>query len=580
MPLIHIGNRDQIKTGELTRFSHSKVELVLTEHKGVVKAYQGSCPHEHANLHEGHIENGRIICPQHKWSFSCHDGLDKEHNACLKAYTVIEKNGALYLDASELGIAEQPPREQIRTMNDLRLPKGNFVVGNLLQFGADNKHQVVEAWVKECGNLFKISLLGKKFIVSADHEINEYILKNRPSKFKRFSKIKEVLDEMGIHGVFNAEGEAWGDQRKVIAEALNFKNTKGFFPILANKTNTLLKRWKKFETAHQTIDIQKEMMRYTVDITTVIAFGYDTNTLEKDNDVIQDHLEKIFPMINKRVVAPLPLWRFFKSKEDKVLDAALVEIQKTITTFIQQAKEKLQKNPALKESPSNFLEALLVQQELQGKFTDNELFGNVFTTLLAGEDTTSNSISWTLYYLTQHPDILAKIQEEADTVLGDDPLAMTYEKMTELKWTEAAANEAIRLKPVSPMLYMEALEDVVINNFKIKKGQSVILQNKVPQTSEHNFFEAERFNPERWMLKCPFTHNANTIKAFGAGPRYCPGKNLAIHEMVMAISMICKNFDISLAVDPSKIQERFAFTMFPENLILNIKQRTGVAVSK
>ncbi len=56
------------------------------------------------------------------------------------------------------------------------------------------------------------------------------------------------------------------------------------------------------------------MVRYTVDITTAIAFGYDMNTIEKEGDVLQDHLEKIFPMLNKRITSPIPMWRYIKSK--------------------------------------------------------------------------------------------------------------------------------------------------------------------------------------------------------------------------------------------------------------------------
>jgi cytochrome P450/nitrite reductase/ring-hydroxylating ferredoxin subunit len=576
MALIEIAHRSQVVSGKITRCTYKNIQLVLVLHEGSVKAYQGTCPHEHTELADGHIEDGNIVCPMHQWNFSCADGRNTRNQKNLVHYTVTEKDGKIFVASGELEKDDQTlSTKKTITINDLPSPKGDFIVGHLRQFNVENKHQLVEQWVQECGELFRISLLGKKFIVSADHSLNEAILKNRPYKFRRFSKITEVLDEMGINGVFNAEGDRWIDQRKVTAEALNAKNVKGFFPIIAQKTEVLLNRWKKLEAQQDAIDIQKEMMRFTVDITTVIAFGYETMTLEKDNDVIQDHLEKIFPMINKRMTAPLPTWRYFKSKADKELDIALHETQKIINRCIQLAKQKLDANPALKETPANLLEALLVQQEKLGKFTDRELFGNVFTTLLAGEDTTSNSISWTFYYLALHPEVMKKIQAETDTVFGAEDLATRVERLTQLKWTEAAATEAMRLKPVSPMLFIEAVEDITVNQLEIKKGMCVIMQNKVPQTHEQNFVQADRFMPERWLSKCPFTgaHSPNVIKAFGGGPRFCPGKNLALNEMVMAIAMICHNFDVTLGVNAEAVRERFSFTMFPENLMLRIKKR-------
>lgn len=578
MPLIEIHHRSEIEQGKLMQVVHNDQIILLLRHQEQIKAFQGTCPHQGTLLTDGHVSGNEIVCPGHQWRFSCVNG----HHAGshhLKQYQVVEREGRLFVDVDEKITDDQVAGNKRITLRDLPMPKGTPLLGHVLQFKAENKHQVAEGWVKESGSLFKISFAGKKILVSADSSINEQILKRRPSGFRRFSKINETMEEMGISGVFNAEGEQWGNQRKVVAEALNLKNVKGFFPIIHQKTMTLLNRWKQQDLS--AIDIQQEMMRYTVDITTSIAFGYDTNTLEKGDDVIQQHLEKIFPMINKRVTAPVPVWRFIKSKNDKELDRALLEIQKAVNEFIHNAKEQLAKHPELKESPANLLQAMLVQQEKQGRFTDHELFGNAFTMLLAGEDTTSNSISWTLYYLAQHPEVVKEIREETNRIFGDEQVPGNYEQLGHLKWSEAAAMEAMRLKPVTPMLYLEALEDVVIDNLEISKGTVIFLQNKVSQTHEHHFAQADKFLPSRWLAnsKCPVhgAHTPDMIKAFGAGPRFCPGKNLAMVEMIMAVSMICHNFDIQLAGPAAAVKERYSFTMFPENLRINLQQRAVLA---
>lgn len=461
----------------------------------------------------------------------------------------------------------------LRNIKNLPSPKGKPIVGHLPQFNAQDKHNVLENWVKEVGDLFKISLLGRQFIVSANPDINLEILKNRPDKFQRFFKINEILTEMGVSGVFNAEGEQWKKHRTLTAEALNVKNVRSFFPTLQQMTERLQGRWAKLAAANSSLDIQKEMIRYTVDITTNIAFGYDVNTLEKDGDIIQDHLDKIFPMINSRITAPIPVWRYLKSKKDKELDEAIEAIETLVNDLIAKARERMAADPELKENPTNFLEALLVEQKKDPSFTDKEVFGNVFTILLAGEDTTSNSISWTLYYLAQHLEIYQRIREEANTVFPDTLCANSHEELAQLKYTEAACMEAIRMKPVSPNLYMQAKEDVIIQNLELKKGTTVMMQNKLGQTSEEHFSEADKFLPERWLTNgCRHhtAHSPNMIRAFGAGPRFCPGKNLAIQEMKMAISMICKNFDLSLAVKPEEVKEVFTFTMFPKGLMVKL----------
>lgn len=112
---------------------------------------------------------------------------------------------------------------QPQNIKDLPSPKGHFILGHLPQFNVPNKHQVLERWVEECGDLFKINFVGKPFVVSANPELNSDILKMRPDGFRRFSKIDEILTEMGIVGVFNAEGDVWKRHRKPTSEALNLR---------------------------------------------------------------------------------------------------------------------------------------------------------------------------------------------------------------------------------------------------------------------------------------------------------------------------------------------------------------------
>jgi len=466
------------------------------------------------------------------------------------------------------------------TIKDLVSPKGHFLWGHLPQFNTHNKHQVLERWVEECGDLFKINFVGKVFVVSAKPSINNTILRLRPEKFRRFSKIDEILKEMGVYGVFNAEGDHWKRHRKPIAEALNMQHVKAYYTIILDRTLGLLEKFKTYSKENKAIDVQKEFMLFTIDITTEIAFGHKLDTINNNDNNFQKHLEVIFPMINERITAPIPIWRFKKRKKDIVLQKSLKAIEKIIYEVIDESKKRIKNNPELKTQPSNFLEALLLANE-NNVFNDDEVYGNIFTMLLAGEDTTSNSISWTLFYLSQHPDIVNKIRDEANAVYSNDDALTTFEKLSELKYTNAVVQEAIRLKPTTPQLYFEANEDVEIEGLFIPKKTNVILQNKVAQTKEAYFTNANAFEPERWLdSACPMhkNHSPQVIKAFGGGPRYCPGMHLAITEMIILIATLCKHFNFKLAVKPEAIIEQFEFTMYPKNLLvefINIKSKTN-----
>lgn len=577
MSRINIGKSIDLVDNKLIAYKVNQRTILVVKSGEEIISFDAVCPHQGADLSQGEFVDGYITCPMHGKRFNCVSGKEVDRVLCLSKYEVTEEAGELFFETGQLlsGNSQNEPRV-LTKIKDLPSPKGSIIGGNLSDFKKVNKHQVVEGWVKEVGELFTIRLMTKQILVSALPEFNNEVLKNRPNGFRRFSKIKEVMEEMGIVGVFSSEGEQWKRHRKMTAEALSMRNVRAFFPTIEEMTQRLINRWEGVLESQEVIDIQKEMMLYTVDITTNIAFGYDTNSLQSEGDIIQEHLNKIFPMVNKRIVSPIPVWRYIKSKKDIELETAVVAIQNKVTEIVAETKNRLLEQPERKQEPENFLEALLVAQEKDVLFTDKEIFGNVFTLLLAGEDTTSNSISWALYLLLKHPDKWKKIQDEIDTVLGDRKLPESNMMLDRLKYTEAVTMETLRLKPTTPTLIMESNEDVIIEGIQIPKDTTILMQNKVAQTAEMNFSEPEIFLPERWLEEsgCPHgNHKPDSMRVFGAGPRFCPGKQLAMHEMKMALAAIVKNFNLDLQVGIHEVNEVFAFTMYPENLKVKLRKR-------
>jgi cytochrome P450 len=139
---------------------------------------------------------------------------------------------------------------------------------------------------------------------------------------------------------------------------------------------------------------------------------------------------------------------------------------------------------------------------------------------------------------------------------------------------QAFRPENLRLKSVAPMLYLEPMTDVQLNGFKIRKGTTLILLTRHGALEEQNFSEAGAFKPERWLdgnSACP--HNRNAFIPFGAGPRFCPGRNLAMLAIKMVIAMVFRNFNVIRQQTGLPVQELFSFTMMPENLRVKFDPR-------
>lgn len=248
------------------------------------------------------------------------------------------------------------------------------------------------------GGIYQFKLFNKVVIAISEPSFIQSILRDHPETYRRVSAIERVGAELGSNGVFAAEGEQWRHQRQVTIQAFKPEQLRQFFPVLHHITERLQKHWHKISNSGQAIDIQEDWMRFTVDVTTNFAFGHDINVLKQDGDSFQGHLEKFLPVLNRRANAPFPYWHFVKLPSERGMEKSLVFIKETIAAFIQQAQDRLERQPDIDIEPSNFLEALLLAKDEKGNgLTDPEIQGNIITILLAGEET-----GWFLLYLS-HP---------------------------------------------------------------------------------------------------------------------------------------------------------------------------------
>jgi cytochrome P450 len=472
----------------------------------------------------------------------------------------------------------------MRTTKQLPGPKGLPLLGNLLQLDLTRLHQVLEKWCNEFGTIYAFELGPKAVVVVAEPELIQNMLRQRPTKFRQLGTIEPVFKEMGITGVFSAEGEQWKRQRRLTAHALDAGHLREFFPMLIKVTERLRSRWSAAAHHHEPVDVQQDLMRYTVDVTTNLAFGYDMNTLEKEGDIVQQHLEKIFPMINRRINAAIPYWRYFKLPSDRALDRSLDSVRDTIAAFITRGRARLTEHPELATHPTNFLEAMLAARDEDGAaFTDEEIYGNVLTILLAGEDTTANSLAWMMHFMVEHPRIQAQMREEAEQVVGRVGMLGQLQDAERLKYIEAVAHETMRLKPVAPILFLETNEDVTVGDVSIPKATPLMLLTLHPALQEAYFTAAAECKPERWLDTAPSPENAHNPKAFvpfGAGPRFCPGRNLALLEIKMVMAMLCSTFELSKPKREIEVTEIFSFTMMPENLSVIFNEHGAAADQK
>jgi cytochrome P450 len=466
----------------------------------------------------------------------------------------------------------------LREIDDLPGPKAWPLFGNALQVKRGEMHRSVEAWGREYGPFFRMRFMSRTWLAVTDTEAIAAALRDRPDGFRRSKIMEKIGLEMGMApGVFAANGDAWRQQRRMVMAGFDPTHVKAYFPSLLKSAQRLRGRWMKAAASSASIELQPDLMRYTVDAISGLAFGVDVNTLESDDEVIQHHLDKIFPALQRRMFSMIPWWRIVRSPADRQLERSMGEVNRAIAGFIDQARRRLEAEPARRAQPQNLLEAMIVAADAgDSGLDDRDVHGNVLTMLLAGEDTTANTLAWMIYLLHLNPEALHRAQQEVRAHVSD-VATFTPEAIASLDYLEACAHETMRLKPVAPFNVLEALRDTEIKGIHVPEGMRIWCVMRGESVTESHLPNAQTFEPERWLNPSAAAGSVKRLSMpFGAGPRICPGRYLALLEIKMAMAMLLAHFDIVEVgtADGGEPREQMSFTMMPVGLRMKLQPRS------
>jgi cytochrome P450 len=164
--------------------------------------------------------------------------------------------------------------------------------------------------------------------------------------------------------------------------------------------------------------------------------------------------------------------------------------------------------------------------------------------IVAGHDTTASTITYTLYYLANHPQVLKKAQGIVDQVLKNrDPEYSDFDDLYYINWI---IKEAMRLTPVVKGIPRTLEKTIEWGGYEIPKGTLVFTPFNTHKDPEF-FPDPLAFKPERWD-GLEFS-NRYAYTPFGFGNRACIGKKFAMIEAVIALSMIIQRYNVSIDKD-------------------------------
>jgi cytochrome P450 len=411
-------------------------------------------------------------------------------------------------------------------------PKNRFPLANARLFSGD-RLKFLLGNRDTFGDIAHFKILGRHIFQLNNPDYIQYVLVRHPEQFNKTPNLKRSTKKTIGEGLLTSEGEFHKRQRKLVQPAFHHKRIATYADLMVNYTTAMLDGW---HTGDQR-DIHHEMMKLTMQIVAKALFDADVSS---DADAIGHAITVGIESASKRTMQAVSMPEWVPTAENAERRRATSLLNDTIYGMIAERRQS-------SEDKGDLLSMLLmaVDEDDGGQMTDKQVHDEAMTLFIAGHETTANALSWTLYLLSQHPEIEAKLLEELRTVLGGR--APTMADLPRLVYTDMVIKESMRLYPPAWIIGRLAMEDVDLGGYHIPKGSIVIMSPYVMHHDARYFEQPEAFRPERFAPGYEERLPKYAYFPFGGGPRVCVGNQFAMMEANLVLATIAQRFHVSLA---------------------------------
>ncbi|MFM1652162.1 cytochrome P450 [Brevibacillus sp. B_LB10_24] len=439
-------------------------------------------------------------------------------------------------------------------------PKGLPISGNLLEFRKDPLAFLQRA-AKEYGDVAHIRFGPKRhvYLINNPDYIKEVLMTKQASfhKAKGLQTAKAVVGE----GILTSEGKKHLRQRRLIQPAFRKERIASYGDDMVQFAKKMIDLWRDGEERM----ISQDMMELTLAIITNTMFGTDVHESVKE---IGHAIEVGLHYVSRKASSILDIPPSVPTKSNREFQQANETLDKAIYKIIE---ERRRENAADRHDLLSMLLAARDEEDGTG-MSDEQVRDEVMTIFIAGHETTANTLSWTWYLLSQHPEVERRLWEELDTVLeGRLP---TVEDIPKLTYTNNIVWESLRLYPAAWAINREVVEPVQIGEYQFEPGETIMMSQYVMHRKPEYFDQPDQFIPERFEGDLLKRIPQFAFFPFGGGPRICIGNNFALMEAALVIATVAQRFQLRLAPDHPPVETEPLVTLRPKNGIrMLVKQR-------
>ncbi|KAJ3349594.1 hypothetical protein HDU91_006369 [Kappamyces sp. JEL0680] len=355
-------------------------------------------------------------------------------------------------------------------------------------------------------------------------------------------------------------GEVWKRHRKLLQPAFGPSHLRYTAQVALEKSNMLVQLWKAKlgNKVSMVTNVMEATRAITMDLIGLVGFGSDLgnlqqlyqSTTQKSAQISVQDLEHLCESLQTRLFNPSWLWYLYGVGAS---DPKIQSLSKKMDDLVHQlATERKQQTASQIVAPDawdkNILDRLLFSKSEEGDaFTAEEITQELKAFFFAGHETTSNTLGWILYVLSNDPGVLKKLQKEVDDLygkMGSLEGVNLNEVVPKLTYLDHVVRETLRLYPVAGRTARTSKKQVEVGGYTFEKGTTFLASFYNVHRDNSQWKDALSFRPERWDH---VTATNPPYLPFGAGPMMCIGFKMALLETKIILMTLVRHFDFRLA---------------------------------
>lgn len=443
------------------------------------------------------------------------------------------------------------------------------LVGHALRVPTDAFTQFAMAEARALGPIYSLRFFGRETLMVSGADLVAELCDE--TRFRKSVDDLMTVREFGGDGLFTALGHEpnWRKAHNILMPAFSFNALRAYHPTMVFAAKRFLAAWDS--CAGGPVDVAEDMTRLTLDTIGLCGFGYDFDCFGRPepHPFIATMVRALAHAQKK--TGYVPGLDFLHTNAENRQRADIEAMNELVDDIVRRRRSELAHaqpsapdresayGPAHRSSPpgdgpagqfgSEPDDLLSLMLHAKDKATgepldDTNIRYQVITFLIAGHETTSGALSFALYYLLKHPEVLAAAQAETDALWGDDPDPdPSYEDIGRLRYLRQVLNEALRLWPTAPAFALEPLADTVVGGrYRVTRGQTAVVLTPMLHRDPGWGDNPELFNPNRFTPEEMEARPAHLYKPFGNGERSCIGRQFALHEATLLLGLIVHRY--------------------------------------